>query len=96
MIQEYRKASAEALNITIDKKKRRIRIDGIWLPETYWQPDKDANQMLMVWDWLKKQKNKYYNVATIVGRIVESYAYFDGDLFEGTMSRFMEYIKNKE
>ena len=63
MIQEYRKASAEKLGFSFDK------MGTAWFNETgkgkgadfigVWQPDKDANQMLMVWElWRTKLKGK--------------------------------------
>jgi len=55
-IQEYRKVSAEVLgHKDISEPKATaiiVLIDGVIYE---WQPDLDANQMLMVWDWIIDQ-----------------------------------------
>ena len=33
-------------------------IDGVYVHE-YWKPDKNPDHMLMVWEWLRKQKNNH-------------------------------------
>ncbi len=91
MIQEYRKTSAETLGnemVTTISEGLCMKINGQFIP---WQPDKDANQMLMVWEWLRKQKR---TVAIL--EIIDEYIFFDETLFDATMKAFMEYIEVKK
>jgi len=67
------------------------QIFQIQTPFRLWQPDKDANQMLMVCDWLKKQIHEKNAVKTLVGSALEAYAYFDEDIFEKVKEAFMEF-----
>lgn len=55
-----------------------------------WRPDKDANQMLMVWEWLKKTGGRKEVIPIFL-----AYVSKDESLFDATMKAFMEYIKQK-
>ena len=104
MIQEYRKASAEALRLTgvffnastnmfyCDKRQHNIKGEKDPNDSMYiiWQPNTDANQMLMVIDLLLK-KDKM-----IVRNIVLSYVNRGTSLFIATMKAFMEWQRKEE
>ena len=114
MIQEYRKASAEALVIDMfcdicSGQKNNIGEcdkcgdcsdeihfyhDKIGSNQRYvtdvWHPDKDANQMLMVWEWLREQ-----NARTTLTRIADSWLINKEDIKLATMKYSMEFIKTK-
>ena len=85
----YRQSTAEALGI---KKSLSITwseyhiVDG---NHEIWQPDKDANQMLMVWEWLKKQ-----GLKVELREIMWAYAEIDISLFTATEKAWEEYNHN--
>ena len=54
--QNYHKASAEALGLHAIKYEGKVYANTSENEiKKIWQPDLDANQMLMVWDWLREQ-----------------------------------------
>ena len=96
-IQKYRKATAEALEL-IDvyyEENEFSDTDQFRL----WQPDKDANQMLMVWEWLKDRRPEimisiypdivYYAIFPEINE--ETIEASDKDIKLATMKAFMEY-----
>ena len=99
-IQEYRKASAKKLSnkYQFDFKfwlmSKIIRIyhnpiDGEWIE---WSPDTDANQMLIVWDWLEEQG---YKGIEALDDIIAKYLVTKTDIKLATMNTFMEFIETK-
>jgi len=103
-IEQYRKASAEWMGRKLDAKGAIIYESTVSV-RIYWHPDIDANQMLMVLEWLRKQ---CYNIHIIINLdIIEIRLYDDEndpehcylnngkDLFKVTMKAFMEYIKSE-
>jgi len=107
MIQEYRKKSAEMLGIQLTKygiilgSQRPIK--GLKSIIQLWHPESDADQMLMVWEWLNTEINltiewlplsRKWNICLYAKR--DNYAYPDGtdtDIKLATMKAFMRYIK---
>ena len=98
-MQEYRKASAKKLGLDVHPfhyfyPKAEIspdeylyyRNEAGGLP--MWIPDEMADQMLMVWEWLKK-----HGGGKEVIPIFLAYVSKDESLFTATMKAFMEYIK---
>jgi len=91
MKQEYRKKSAEMLGILGAAYESYQVKPGNLL----WQPDKDANQMLMVWKWLRKQGFPNRKVISKrVNDITHSFWYQGEDIKLATMKAFIEYINN--
>ncbi len=89
MIQEYRKVSAEAIGLIVTEFSTGIVTrykDGTYIN---WYPDTDANQMLMVWDWMRTSGKR-----KILREIFENYLVFKDTLELATMKAFMEYTKN--
>ena len=108
-IQEYRKASAEALGLQIYRVTDKLVEVVLRLPDQpydtngEWQPDKDANQMLMVWEWLKDQGHGvyieyYYDDPKLIVSIWNGTRRFDSEeessLLIAFMKAFMEYLGN--
>ena len=105
-IQEYRKASAEALGV--DWKEDQMSGLPIHLRSPKWHPDTDANQMLMVWDWLRKEEGRGIDCsATSKIIFVTIWKWFHkngGDKYMGegkdiklaTMKAFMEWQRKEE
>ena len=92
MIQEYRKKSAEALGFDTYLKN----LDTLWWRSSEhgiikWQPDKDANQMLMVWEWWSEKERYGYIFDSVYDEILED----DINVLLATMKAFMEYIKSQ-
>ncbi len=95
MIQEYRKASAEALKV----KERIVNTTGrifCQYPDNKestfgeWQPEEDANQTLMVWEWMQKNGRKWIE---ILRDIFWEYGHgITNDIKFATMKAFMENI----
>ena len=93
VVQEYRKASAEALGFT-----------NSWSADGYkWQPDKDANQREMIEDWLIEQGcglQYQYDIyddnewSIIIDGDDGGYG-IDKSKSPAFMKAFMEYITNK-
>lgn len=108
MVTEYRKASAEALGLEIIfgrvvvRDKKGNNISNQWNAYGDWEPEKDANQMLMVWEWLIEQEcflniDKWgdtspwrFTAATEKGLNKGG----DNDIKLATMKAFMEFIKH--
>jgi len=87
-ITEYRKASAKALGF---KNINIYANDNVEVWDNHirliWQPDKDANQMLMVLDWLREQKVGSLKLLKIFDK------YCNGaDMKVETTEAFMEFI----
>ena len=106
MIQEYRKASAKkCFHHKSIRYLHEIEIIEVYYNNEWhiWQPDKDANQMLMVWEWMMKQNN-HWNISfnsngyLLEASIIKPYnIYFEegfDDIKLATMKAFMEYIKS--
>lgn len=95
MIQEYRKATAEKLkfyNRPIDFASRQTQRNYYSNSELVcsvdkWKPDKDANQMLMVWDSIRNKSGS----STALGMIWHSYLQGE-DIKLATMKTFMKTI----
>jgi hypothetical protein len=122
MIQEYRKKTAEVLGIEVHPYHHYYPMmepdntGWMWFKNelgkiALWQPDKDLNQMLMIWYWLAKEKQV---------EIMADLEYYDGEMCYGCelawhsprkakelrqhgdsmaiafMKAFMEYIKTQE
>ena len=89
MKQEYRKASAEALGHKDISEPQAtaiiVLIDGVIYE---WQPDKDANQMLMVLDWMRDNDIKIMDIWA-------EWYYHNADIKLATMKAFMSYIKQQ-
>jgi len=91
--QECRIKTAEALGLKIKSHGKDETIvmlpsepDGIdWYK--VWQPDKDANQMLMVWDWLRTKVK-----IAVFKQMIDDYWWDDKDILLATAKAFMEYI----
>ena len=95
--QEYKKASAEVLGIPFEKQfgdELRIgeeRPDGII---HFWQPDKDANQMLMVWEWWKDREGYGYVFDQVYRKIKEHNGIDIGNtVLLATAEAFMSYYE---
>ena len=119
MIQEYRKASAEALVIDMfcdicSGQKNNIGEcdkcgdcsdeihfyhDKIGSNQRYvtdvWHPDKDANQMLMVWEWLRENVPNGIMLHGILVSVLNQFR-DGGDIKLTTMKCFMQYIKTTQ
>ncbi len=103
MIQEYRKASAEALGV--DWKEDQMSGLPIHLRSPKWHPDTDANQMLMVKRWLAKQGvstlSQYGRDGIVYFQILQDDPYGlwsgqDRDELLATMKAFMEWQRKEE
>ena len=113
-ILEYRKTSAEALGLTgvffnastnmfyCDKRQHNIKGEKDPNDSMYiiWQPNTDANQMLMVWDLMNNQGFRIQieydesNQWLITGDI--HWGVFDESIFIATMKVFMEWQRKEE
>ena len=110
MIQEYRKATAEALGLVIIETHRDnliIHFPQIGKPDRQvWHPDTDANQMLMALEWVRSQgwfvqTDLVPNGDSIVDIIKFSpkeilYQGYDKDIKLATMKAFMEYQEERQ
>ncbi len=105
-IQEYRKASAEALEIDPIEHhwlKGWVILVKIKGHRIEWHPDIDANQMLKVWEWLMKQGcflnidnwdiNSPYRVTFATENGLKKGGH--ESVLIATMKAFMEFIKTK-
>ena len=100
-IQEYRKASAEALGYKTRNHyySNESRATYHKYPEPApvcdvedWQPNKKANQMLMVWELMKNNMTG----TSILYEMIKEWLYApNSDIKLATMKAFMEYIKTK-
>ena len=84
---EYRKVSAEVLG---KPQLPKFKLG----PFTYgdnWHPDTDANQMLMVWELIKKDRKE--GLAIFMEAIMQWYVK-DADIKLATMKAFMKYINS--
>ncbi|KKM93735.1 hypothetical protein LCGC14_1205290 [marine sediment metagenome] len=90
-IAEYRKESAKAVpNVFMNHENIPKKFTDNWISFQNWQPNTDADQMLMVIDLLLK-KDKM-----IVRNIVLSYVNRGTSLFIATMKAFMEWQRKGE
>ena len=85
MIQEYRKATAEALGFKKSKDKYYSELNHAFILVSDWQPDKDANQMLMVLDLLRDK------AASL--EAWSQWYYDEIDLKLATMQAYHKYLK---
>lgn len=83
-IKDYRQSSAEALGVLNEGYK--IIEDGVVsFMGKRWQPDVDANQMLMVWEWLRDEADHLFDEVIF-------HQYLKGkDIKLATAKAFMEY-----
>ena len=103
MSKEYRIKSAEALGllvIEIDGAIITVQINGI---RVIWNPIEDANQMLMVWDWLIKTgcliqaegDRKDWEILFFFTADSPCFRANNKDIKLATAEAFMEYSNNK-
>ena len=102
---EYRIKSAEALSkslkLEINREGEAVYMRSInrdkllhWQPFFKWEdwrPDEDSNQMLMVWDWMKKQSE--LALYCLRRQILIYLDHENHDIKLATGESFMEYIK---
>jgi hypothetical protein len=109
LIQEYRIKSAEMLGFKFIEREpfgpdRIDKEDGEWMWFHNWFPDQNADQMLMVWEYLSKQG---YRIHISTGPAIDMLElYYDrykifeeidwNSIFDATMKAFMEYVKSTE
>jgi len=86
-INEYRKQSAKRMGFTLSKDKYYGDKNHAFILEVNWLPNQNANQMLMVWEWLKK------NDKDVIYRAFNDSMRNNKDIKLTTMKAFMEYIK---
>jgi len=93
-IQAYHKASAEALELQVETfgKEGIFYFPETFSPLTRWEPDQDANQMLMVWDLIRSKAT----TGHIFSQIIAQYYADKDDIKLATMRAFMQYIKTKK
>ena len=93
--QNYRKASAEALGfILYDKEPGKIIKGDIIMWFSDWNPDKDANQMLMVWEWWKDREGYGYVFDQVYRKIKEHNGIDIGNtVLLATTEAFMSYYE---
>jgi len=94
MIQQYRKASAKALKINLIPEEGGIVAKNGYVAK--WQPDIDANQMLMVWELMIKREGCGYVFDSIYRQMFEIEDIDEPDtkaIKLATMKVFMKTIK---
>jgi len=106
-IKEYRKLSAKELGLelidgrVVIRNKSGKEMKNAYNAKGMWEPDQDANQMLMVWKWLNKRidltiewlpLSEKWNISLYAKH--GSYAFPDGtdaDIKLATMKAFIRY-----
>ena len=93
--QNYHKASAEALGLHAIKYEGKVYANTSENEiKKIWQPDLDANQMLMVWEWWKDREGYGYVFDQVYRKIKEHNGIDIGNtVLLATAEAFMSYYE---